>query len=169
MDPFQDIVYFVDAASGQILHSFNNILQFDYAETDGHDSPLIGHVEPTAQTEIALMSSVPNMATASLATITITGRINGNYWPEAHTDPTATSGYPTTTIKLYNQLGQHITSFSTDRTGYYSVTYSMAPGIYIMQIPLQSTYVQIRDGSNSVPYVNKTVSLVSGTNTYNHT
>ena len=164
--PLRDVVYFVDARSGQVVHEYSNLLHHSY----GHGAPSDGtstvpHAEeatPLAHGEAldAPAASITTATTGAAALATLQGTIRGTFWPAEHTDPTTTEGYLTKDIKLYNEVGQLASTFSTNSSGGFSVA-NVAPGVYILRIPLQSSYVQVRNGGNNVPTVDRNI-VVNG-------
>ena len=115
---------------------------------------------------------MPGAAASAMATVTLQGTIWGTFWPEEHTDPVTTEGYPIKYLRLYDELGHELAAFYTNGDGTFSKTYSLAPGIYLLNIPLQSSWVRPRRGSQngSTPSVTRTLNVNgSGTITVNHT
>jgi hypothetical protein len=76
--------------------------------------------------------------------------IKRQYYPVRNSDPTVRAGYATTSIRIYNILGQTIAQMNSDGNGNYSITYSVAYGTYYLDIPLQNSWIQLRDANNNL-------------------
>lgn len=86
----------------------------------------------------------------------IHGRITGNYFPQHYYDQTLNVSYPTTSIKLFNYLGQQISQVNSDQDGNYSITWNTAYTVYYLRIWMQNSWIQVRDhndGDNVVQHV----------------
>jgi Zn-dependent metalloprotease len=76
------------------------------------------------------------------------GQVKGSYWPVRNYDPTVQAGFKTTSIKVWNNLGQLVWNGNSDANGNYS-TGTYAYTNYYVQFTLQNEWVQVRDAANN--------------------
>jgi len=146
--PLKEIVYFVDAITGGIVDQFSNLHSADNIEKKPQGQSRYSTRKVTTSNPLDRWFYVKNMnhATTKMSS-NIQGTVTGNYYPEHYYDTPVQSAYPTTEIKIYNYLGQLVYEGSTDSNGNYSS--NLASSIYEIHIPLQNSWVQVRDHSNN--------------------
>ena len=169
LNPLQDITYFVDAKTGQIVYDFSNLRDYAAHESlhasadkvrDGATGPSPAHDGENRHVFTASASSPLHEAT-TLAAGAISGSVTGAFFPEHPNDPTTTTGFATKDITLYNEAGS-VVARRTTTNGSYSFT-GLAPGAYIVRIPLQSSWTQPRNGGGNTIWQDRSVYVGSAT------
>ncbi len=87
------------------------------------------------------------------------GTITGSYWPVRASDQTVSSAFVTTNVAIFNSAGQEVTATNTNSNGYYSM-YVDAFQYYYVHIPLQNSWIKVRDYSNGDDIVTHIVGTV---------
>jgi Zn-dependent metalloprotease len=79
----------------------------------------------------------------------IHGTFSGQYYPQHYYDPLAAANYSTTNIKVWDVLGRLVGQGNSDANGFYSLSGS-GSGSYYLRAPLENSWVQLRDASDTV-------------------
>lgn len=148
LNPLKNVVYFVDARSGRIVHEFSNLRHNvshealrGSTERDGRLPKSHAHIE---QGQMPSTSIAPEAA----GTVTLRGRITGSYFPEHDYDNTVNTGYATKDMIVYDYAGRSVGRTSANANGDYSLRLSLPYSRYYLTIPLQTSWAQVRDGGN---------------------
>ena len=156
--PLRYETYYVDAHSGDVVHTASNLRE-SHAHEDSSSTDRDEETDPPTLRNVPLLQGT-NTANYVPLPFTLEGTITGDY----NDGGTANSPFSTTNIKLYNVAAQAAIAHA-GADGEYSIG-GLTPGLYELRIPLESNWVKLYDADDEVYF--RYQRMLTGTTQINH-